>query len=97
MVSTHRLMIDVACYILKESGRNVMVKLNNRLTKISLMQELKTDLELVHMYDCDIEEISEDMSPYCPMLSTMILKLRLYILDNLNNYLIFPIYCLKTL
>jgi len=66
--------IDMACYILKESGRNVVVKLNSRLTKISLMQELKTDLELVHMYDCDIEEISEDVSPYCPMLSTMIIN-----------------------
>ncbi|XP_024627161.1 probable disease resistance protein At1g61300 isoform X2 [Medicago truncatula] len=74
VVSTHRLMIDMACYIFKESGRNVMVKLNSRLTKISLVQELKTDLELVHMYDCDIEEISEDMSPYCPMISTMIIN-----------------------
>ena len=74
VVSTHLLKIDMACYILKESGRNVVVKLNSRLTKISLMQELKTDLELVHMYDCDIEEISEDVSPYCPMLSTMIIN-----------------------
>jgi len=73
-VYTHPLVRNMACYILKESQRNVIVKLNERLTEIPLSHKWATDLELVHMRDYDIEEIPEGMSPKCPKLFALILN-----------------------
>jgi len=73
-VQSHPLVRNMACYILKESHRNVMVILNERLPKIPLLYGWATELELVHMRNCDIEEILEDMSPNCSKLSTLIIN-----------------------
>ncbi|XP_039683743.1 probable disease resistance protein At1g61300 [Medicago truncatula] len=73
-VYTHPLVRNMACYILKECQRNVIVKLNKRLTEIPLSHRWATDLELVHMRDYDIEEIPEGMSPNCPKLFALILN-----------------------
>ncbi|KEH21828.1 LRR and NB-ARC domain disease resistance protein [Medicago truncatula] len=73
-VYTHPLVRNMACYILKESQRNAMVKLNEILIEIPLSHGWATDLELVHMQDCDLEEIPEGMSPDCPKLSTLIIN-----------------------
>lgn len=73
-LSTHPLVRNMACYILKESQRNAMVKLNEILIEIPLSHGWATDLELVHMQDCDLEEIPEGMSPDCPKLSTLIIN-----------------------
>ncbi|XP_039683745.1 probable disease resistance protein At1g61300 [Medicago truncatula] len=73
-VYTHPLVRNMACYILKECQRNVIVKLNKRLTEIPLSHRWATDLELVHMRDYDIEEIPKGMSPNCPKLFTLILN-----------------------
>jgi len=74
-ISIHPLVRNMACYILKESQRNVIVKLNERLTEIPLSHKWATDLELVHMRDYDIEEIPElGMSPKCPKLFALILN-----------------------
>ncbi|KAL5082800.1 hypothetical protein RYX36_011221 [Vicia faba] len=73
----YRLVIDTACYIMKESKRNAMVKLGNELTKTNITHEWAADLEFVHMWadeSNDIEEIPEGMSPYCPRLSTLIIN-----------------------
>jgi sentrin-specific protease 7 len=80
---THRLVKDMACYILKESKRNVMLKFNKELTEIPLAQEWVVDLEIVHFQYCSItlfkkiycsiKEIPDGMSPYCPRLSTFII------------------------
>jgi sentrin-specific protease 7 len=71
---THRLVKDVACYILKESKRNVMLKFYEELTEIPLAQEWLVDLEIVHFQYCSIKEIPDGMSPYCPRLSTLIIN-----------------------
>ncbi|WJX80947.1 Ulp1 peptidase [Trifolium repens] len=71
---THRLVKDMACYILKESKRNVMLKFNKELTEIPLAQEWLVDLETVHFQYCSIKEIPDGMSPYCPRLSTLIIN-----------------------
>jgi sentrin-specific protease 7 len=72
---THRLVKDMACYILKESKRIVAtLKFDNELTQISFAQEWKVDLEIVHFLRCSIYEIPEGMSPYCPRLSTLIIN-----------------------
>ncbi|XP_045794649.1 probable disease resistance protein At1g61300 isoform X3 [Trifolium pratense] len=68
------LVTSMACYTMKESQRNVIVKLNERFTKISLSDGWATDLELVNIQRCSIEEISEDLSPNCPKLSTLIIN-----------------------
>ncbi|WJX80954.1 Ulp1 peptidase [Trifolium repens] len=74
MEFTHPLLRSMACYILKESQRNVIVELNERFTKISLSHGWATDLELVHMRCSSIREIPEDLSPNCPKLSTLIIN-----------------------
>jgi sentrin-specific protease 7 len=71
---THRLVKDMACYILKESKRNVMLKFYKELTEIPLAQEWLVDLEIVHFQYCSIIEIPDGMSPYCPRLSTLIIN-----------------------
>ncbi|XP_045794652.1 probable disease resistance protein At5g43730 isoform X6 [Trifolium pratense] len=72
---THPLVRSMACYIMKESQRNVIVKLNNeRFTKIPLSFGCATHLEFVHIRNCVIEEISEDLSPNCPKLSILIIN-----------------------
>ncbi|WJX80945.1 Ulp1 peptidase [Trifolium repens] len=73
---THGLVKDMACYILKETKRNVMLKLYIELTEIPLAQEWVVDLEIVHFQYCSItlfkkiycsiKEIPDGMSPYCP-------------------------------
>ncbi|WJX80944.1 Ulp1 peptidase [Trifolium repens] len=68
-VSTHPLVRSMACYIMIESQRNVMVN-----DKIPLSHGWATDLELVHISCCYIEEISEDLSPNCPKLSILIIN-----------------------
>jgi sentrin-specific protease 7 len=68
-VFTHPLVRSMACYILKESQRNVIVN-----DKIPLSHEWAIDLELVHIRHCDIEEISEGLSPNCPKLSTLMIN-----------------------
>jgi len=73
-VYNYRLVIDMACYIMKESKRNAMVKFKNELTKIASTHEWEADLELVHLWGCDIEEIPECISPYCLRLSTLIIN-----------------------
>jgi len=50
------------------------VKSGKGLSKIPLSHEWAADLELVHMWDCDIEQIPKGMSPNCPKLSTLIIK-----------------------
>ncbi|XP_045794662.1 probable disease resistance protein At4g27220 isoform X4 [Trifolium pratense] len=72
---THRLVKDMACYILKESKRNAMLKFNKELTEIPPIQEWEVDLEIVHFARCLIKEIPEGMSPYCPRLSILIINL----------------------
>jgi len=73
-VYTHPLVRNMACYISKESQRNALVKLNENLTEIPLSRRWATDLELVYMCDCDIEEIPEGMSPKCSKLFALILN-----------------------
>lgn len=73
-VVTHPLVRNMACYIWKESQRNAIVKSGKGLAKIPLSHGWVTDLELVHMRDCDIEQIPEGMSPNCPKLSTLIIN-----------------------
>lgn len=73
-VSTHPLVRNMAYYILKESQRNAIVKLNEKLTEIPLSNGCVTDLELVRMQNCNIEEIPAGMSPDCPKLSTLIIN-----------------------
>ncbi|WJX80955.1 Ulp1 peptidase [Trifolium repens] len=73
LVFTHPLVRSMACYIMKESQRNAIV--NYRFTKIPLSHGWTTDLELVHIQDCGIEEITEGVSPYCPKLSTLIINI----------------------
>ncbi|WJX80920.1 Ulp1 peptidase [Trifolium repens] len=77
----HILVRSMACYIMKESQRNVrvnygstMIPLSHGSTKMPLSHGWATDLELVHIRCCDIEEISEDLSPNCPKLSTLIIN-----------------------
>jgi len=74
LVDTHPLVRNMACYIWKESQRNAIVKSGKGLSKIPLSHGWVTDLELVHMRDCDIEQIPEGMSPNCPKLSTLIIN-----------------------
>ncbi|CAL5191322.1 unnamed protein product [Lathyrus oleraceus] len=69
-----QLSIDTACYIMKESKRNAMVKFENELTKTNIAHEWAADLEFVHIWASDIEEIPEGVSPYCPRLSTLIIN-----------------------
>ncbi|CAJ2669276.1 unnamed protein product [Trifolium pratense] len=71
---THPLVRSMACYTMKEGQRNVIVELNERFTKIPLLFGCATDLEFVHIRNCGIEEISEDLSPNCPKLSTLIIN-----------------------
>jgi sentrin-specific protease 7 len=71
---THCLVKDMACYILKESKRDAMYKVDGKLTKIPLTQEWGVDLEIVHFDRCPIKEIPYGMSPYCPRLSTLIIN-----------------------
>ncbi|XP_045794661.1 probable disease resistance protein At4g27220 isoform X3 [Trifolium pratense] len=73
---THRLVKDMACYILKESKRNAMLKFDKELTKIPPTHEWIVDLEVVHFQCCyySPKEIPEGMSPYCPRLSTLIIN-----------------------
>ncbi|KAK2413291.1 putative disease resistance protein [Trifolium repens] len=69
-VDSHPLVRSMACYIMKESQRNVMVN-----DEIPLSHGWATNLELVHIRCCGIEEISEDLSPNCPKLSTLIINI----------------------
>ncbi|WJX80952.1 Ulp1 peptidase [Trifolium repens] len=71
---TLRLVKDMACYILKESKRDAMLKVDVKLAKIPLTQEWGVDLEIVHFDRCPIKEIPDGMSPYCPRLSTLIIN-----------------------
>ncbi|GAU14099.1 hypothetical protein TSUD_169240 [Trifolium subterraneum] len=75
-VFIHPLVRSMACYIKKESQRNVIVELNDTLNQIPLSRgEIwATDLQLVCMEYCDTVEISDGLSPNCPKLSTLILK-----------------------
>ncbi|CAJ2669272.1 unnamed protein product [Trifolium pratense] len=73
-VYTHPLVRSMACYTMKESQRNVIVELNEKFTKIPLSFGCATDLEFVHIRNCVIEEISEDLSPNCRKLSTLIIN-----------------------
>ncbi|CAJ2669273.1 unnamed protein product [Trifolium pratense] len=70
----HHLVRSMACYIMKESQRNVIVELNERFTKIPVSFGCATDLEFVHIRNCVIVEISEDLSPNCRKLSTLIIN-----------------------
>ena len=49
----------MACFIMKEIQRNVLVKFEKDLTNIALKQEWAADLNLVHLWNCDIKEILE--------------------------------------
>ncbi|KAK2359721.1 putative disease resistance protein [Trifolium repens] len=71
-ILVYPLVRSIACYIMKESQRNVMV--NDRSIVMPLSHGWATDLELVHIRCCDIDEISEDLSPNCPKLSTLIIN-----------------------
>ncbi|GAU14101.1 hypothetical protein TSUD_169260 [Trifolium subterraneum] len=63
---THRLVKDMACYILKESKKFVtMLKFDNELTEIPPTHEWIVDLEVVYIECCSIKEIPDGMSPYC--------------------------------
>ena len=53
----YRLVIDTACYIMKESKRNAMVKLENELTKTNITHEWAADLEFVHMWAGESNDI----------------------------------------
>ncbi|KAK2359726.1 putative disease resistance protein [Trifolium repens] len=74
LVITHPLLRSMACYILKKSQRNVIVEMNERLTKIPHSHGWATNLEFVHMWRCGIGEISEGLSPNFPKLSTLIIN-----------------------
>jgi sentrin-specific protease 7 len=73
-VFTNPMVRNLACYILKESHRKAIVKINERLTELPSSHGWGDDLEFVHMRHCGIRGITEAMTPYCPKLSTMIIN-----------------------
>ncbi|KEH21833.1 LRR and NB-ARC domain disease resistance protein [Medicago truncatula] len=73
-VATHQMVRNMACYILKQSKRDAIVKFKECVTEIPLSHEWAAKLELVHMWGCDIGPIPEGMSPNCPNLSTLIIN-----------------------
>ncbi|RHN44598.1 putative P-loop containing nucleoside triphosphate hydrolase, leucine-rich repeat domain, L [Medicago truncatula] len=74
IVATHQMVRNMACYILKQSKRDAIVKFKECVTEIPLSHEWAANLELVHMWGCDIGPIPEGMSPNCPNLSTLIIN-----------------------